>query len=92
MLLPALTTIDLELLRITQAAHGIDRQLKGLPPGGWRLADLAGGRIEVLRANRVGHVHGRHVPRRQFLRVEPGADAVIALAHVVDVRDPVHAQ
>ena len=30
--------------------------------------------------------------RRELLRVEPGADAVVALAHVVDVRDAIDAQ
>ena len=82
----------LELLRIAEPAQGVDGQLKRLPLGGRRLADLTGGRIEVLGANRAGHIHGRHVARRQFLRVEPGADAVVALAHVVDVGNAIHAQ
>ena len=57
-----------------------------------RLADLAGGRLDVLAADRVGHVDGGHVARRQLLRVEPDADAVVALAHDADVGDAVHAQ
>ena len=82
----------LELLWLTQPAHGIDRQLKRLALGGRRLADLPGWCIEILCAYRFRHVHGRHVPRRQFLRIEPGTDAVVALAHVVDVRHAVDAE
>ncbi len=82
----------LELLRLGEPAHGIDRQLERLLPGSRRLTDLPGGRIEVLGADRIRHVHGGHVQCRQLLRVEPGADAIVALAQVVDVRHSVHPQ
>ena len=63
-----------------------------MPQGGWGLPDPSGGCNQVLLADRLGHVDGRHVPRRQLLGVEPGTDAVIALAQVIDVRDAVHPQ
>ena len=81
-----------KLLRSREPAQRIDRQLERLDPGGGHLADLAGGRIDVLAADGAGHIHGGHAARRQLLRVEPGADAVVALAHVVDVRDAVDPQ
>ena len=57
-----------------------------------RLADLPGRRIEILAADRVGHVDGGHVVRGQLLRIEPGANAVVALALVGDVRHAVDAE
>src|SRR5439155_20420332 len=57
-----------------------------------RLPDLAGGRLDVLRADRGHHVGGVDAAGGQLLRVEPGADAVIALTQQADVRDPVQAQ
>ena len=89
---PALTTIDPNCSGVAEPAQRVDRQLERLAPGRGRLADLPGGRIDVLAADGAGHIHGGHAARRQLLRVEPGADAVVALAHVVDVRDAIDAQ
>ena len=81
-----------ELLRGGEPAQGVDRQLEGLRPASRLLAEHAGGGVEVLVADGVGHVDGGHVQRRQLLRVEPGADAVVADAQEVDLRNPVDAE
>ena len=56
-----------------------------------RLADLAGGDLQVLLAEGQHDVAGRHVPLRQLVGVEPDPHAVIALAehgHVADAGQP----
>ena len=61
------------------------------PVGHRRLADLAGGHLDVLLLQRVDHVVGRHVARGQLLGIEPGPHAVVALAqegHVAHARQP----
>ena len=81
-----------ELLRGGEPAQGVDRQLERLRPGGRLLAQHPGRGVEVLVADGVGHVEHGHVQRRQLLRVEPDADAVVAHALVVDLRNPVDAE
>src|SRR5439155_18453355 len=76
-----------ELLGVGEAAERVERQLERLARADGRLSNLAGGRFDVLGANGVGHVESGYAARRQLLRVEPGADAVVALAQVVDIRD-----
>ena len=46
--------------------------------GGRRLPDLAGGCVQVLAQNGVGHVVGRHAERRRLCGSSQGADAVVA--------------
>ena len=55
------------------------------PVGHRRLADLAGGHLDVLLRDRVDHVGGGQVAERHLLRVEPDPHAVVALAEVGDV-------
>ena len=61
------------------------------PGGHRRLADLAGGHLDVLLLQGVDHVVGGHVAGGQFFGIEPGPHAVVALAeegHVADARQP----
>ena len=56
----------------------------------WRdrlLADLPGRHLDVLLGDGGDHVHGAEVQRRQLVGIEPGADAVVALAEVGDAGD-----
>ena len=57
------------------------------PVGDRRLADLAGGDLDVLLLDGRDHVGGRQVAGRHLLGVEPDAHAVVALAEVGDVAD-----
>ena len=59
------------------------------PVGDRRLAELAGGDLDVLLLDRADHVRGGQVAERHLLRVEPDPHAVVALADVGDVADAV---
>ncbi len=76
-----------ELLGSGEPAQGVDGQLKLLGPGGRRLADLAGRHLQVLLTDGGDHVRDAQVEGRQFVRVEPGAQAVVALAQQRDGGD-----
>ena len=67
----------LGLVQPAQRGHGV---LEVVARGHRRLADLAGGDLHVLLAQRLDDVAGRQVARRQLVRVEPDAHAVVLLA------------
>ena len=48
------------------------------------LADLAGGHLQVLLADGGDDVGGVEAERGQLVGVEPGAEAVVALAEIGD--------
>ena len=80
-----------ELLLGGQPAQGVEHELIILPLGHRLLADVAGGHLDVLLLNGLDDFAGRHVQRRQFLRIEPGAHAVLPLAeegHQADAGQP----
>ena len=82
-----------ELLRIAEPAQRVDRQLERLAPrapAAGRSARPAASRFWLRIAAATSPAVMSQ--RGQLLRVEPGADAVVALAEDVDVRDAVHAQ
>ena len=74
-----------ELLGIDQPAQRVDRQLELLALGHRLLADLAGGDLDVLLGDGREHVDGAQSERGHLVRVEPGAEAVVALAEIGDV-------
>src|SRR5262249_57027122 len=76
----------------TRRSSDLDGQLKGLAGTRRRLAEPSRGGIKVLMANGVGDVEGRHFKRGQLLRIEPDADAVVALAEVIDIGHAIDAQ
>src|SRR5262249_41155518 len=76
-----------EFLRLGEAAPGVDGQLKRLALGHGRLADLPGGYVDVLLADGGDHVQRAELKGRQPIRVEPDAQAEVALAHVADAGD-----
>ena len=76
-----------ELLRVGEPAQGVDGQLELLALGHRLLADLPGGHLDVLLGDGGDHVHGAQVERRQLVGVEPGPQAVVALAEVGDAGD-----
>ena len=87
---PTLTMMSPNCSGVAEPAQRVDRQLERTGrrgAGGWPI--WPGRRIQVLVADGVGHVDGGHVARRHFLRIEPGADAVVALPLVGDVRNAV---
>src|SRR5262249_46200311 len=81
-----------ELAYLGEAAAGAQGDLDFLPPPHRGLADLPGGDLVVLLADRLDHVGGGQVAGGQFFRVEPDAHAVVALAEQEDVADPRHAE
>ena len=78
-------------LGIGQSAQGGDGELERLPGRSRLLAEMAGGHLHVLLADGVGHVGGGQVQRRQPLRIDPEAHAVVLLAELLAVADAVHA-
>ena len=70
----------LELLDLGQPAERAQGDLDRLAVGDRRLADLAGGDLRVLLADRRGDVAGRHVAGGELLGVDPDPHAVVALA------------
>ena len=72
--------ISRKLLRSRQPAQGVDGNVERLAAANGRLADPPRRQVEILAANRVGHVAGVDAVRRHLLRIEPNADAIVALA------------
>ncbi len=76
-----------ELLRSGQPAQRVDGQLELLALRcGW-LPDHPGGHLEILLADRGDDVRDVDPERRHLVRIEPGAQTVIALPEVTDARD-----
>ena len=79
-----------ELLFVEQTSLRADRELKILAGGNGRLADGAGGNLEVLLADGAHDIAGRHVARGGFLRVDPDAHRVVTRSecrHISDTLD-----
>ena len=76
-----------KLVFINEPALGIDSELEGHATLDRRLADHAGGNLNVLLANRVNDVIGCESPRGDLFRIKPDAHAVIARAENGDVAD-----
>ncbi|MNS26849.1 hypothetical protein D3C72_587850 [compost metagenome] len=75
----------LELFLIDQATLGVDRQLEaGRTRGGWG-AQLAGGHLAVLFADRSHHITGGEVARSGLVRVQPHAQRVVAHAEQLHI-------
>ena len=98
---PGLDDDVVELLFAAQASLGLDHQLKrhGRAGGDRRLPEPAGGDLDVLLADGLDHVGGRHAQGGELLRIEPDAHAVVAraeerhVAHALDARQVVlHAE
>ena len=77
-----------ELRGIGEPAQGVDGELELLSPGDRLLPDLAGGDLQVLLGDGDDHIGGAHGERRELVRIEPDAEAVVALAEVGDPGDP----
>ena len=88
---PGLDDDVLELAALAQAAGGAHADLVGLPVARRRIADAAGGDVDVLLAQRVDDVAGRELARGQADRIEPDAHRVLALAEDLHVGDAGHA-
>ena len=70
---------------------GADAELVHLPRWRRRLADAAGGDLDVLLAQRTDHVAGRDLARGEAIGIEPQAHRILALAEDGDVADAGHA-
>ena len=81
-----------ELCGILEPAKRGERDLRLLPGGHRRPADLSAGRLGVLLPQRGHDVAGRETPRGELLRVDPDPHAVIALPGDEDVADPRQAE
>ncbi len=81
-----------ELLGSRQPAQGVDGDVERLAAGNRRLTDPPGRQVEILAANRAGYVAGVNAVGRHLLRIEPNADAVVALAEDIDVRHAIDPQ
>ncbi len=81
-----------ELLDVLQAAQRAERDLGRLVAAHGRRADHARGHLGVLLANGGDDVAGGHVAGGQPLGIDPDANAVVALAHDVDVAHSVDAK
>ena len=89
---PVLTMMFAELVRLGEPAAGVERELERPGPAAQGLPDPAGGGLDVLLADRGGHVHRRHFAGGQLLRVEPQPHGVVPLAEHGDVRHALDAQ
>ncbi|MEY9717746.1 hypothetical protein ABIA22_000236 [Sinorhizobium fredii] len=74
---------------VTEAAVGGDGVLKGAVARHRRTADRAAGDLDVLLAQRLDDIAGRHAVGGEFLRVEPDTKRILALAEQDDVADAV---
>ena len=74
-----------------EPAERADAELVHLPRRRRRLAEAAGGDLDVLLAQRLDDVVGGQAARRQAIGVEPQAHRVLALAEDDDVADARHA-
>ena len=81
----------LELVGLGQAAGGADADGEELVDVGRRVADGAGGDLDVLLAQRGHDVAGRDLAGGELLRVEPQPHRVLALAEDDHVADAGHA-
>ena len=82
----------LELFGVRETTLRVDRQIKrnGRALRHRRLADSTGGNLHVLFLDRLDHIAAGHPERRQPLRIEPDAHAVIARAekrHIAHARN-----
>ena len=77
--------------RLAQAPERADAELVHLARRRGRLAEAAGGDLDVLLAQRVDDVAGGQLARREALRIEPEPHRVLALAEDDDVADAGHA-
>ena len=76
-----------ELFRIGEPAEGVDGELELLALGRRLLTDLAGSHLKVLLADGADDVGRAETQRCEPVGIEPGAQAVVALAEVGDVGD-----
>src|SRR5262249_2385106 len=76
-----------ELLGVGQPAERVDRQLELLPLGDGLLADLPGGHLDVLLGDGGDDVDRAQVECGQLVGVDPGPQAVVALAEVRNAGD-----
>ena len=76
-----------ELLGVAEPPERRDGVLERLVRGRRVLADLAGGDLHVLLADRGQHVLGGQVAGLELLGVEPDPHAVVAAAEDLDVAD-----
>ena len=98
---PGLDDDVVELLCASEPSLSLDHQLKrhGRSRGDGRLAEPAGGNLDVLLADGLDHVAGGHAQGGEFLGIEPYTHAVVAraeerhVAHALDARQVVlHAE
>ena len=81
-----------ELFGLNQPAQRAHRVLEIHALDGRLLADLTGRHLDILLAQRLDHVAGSHVARRQLIGIEPNPHAVVPapkderLAHPVQTR------
>ena len=76
-----------EFLRIGEPPLGVDLQFERGPGRRRRLADLAGGDLNVLLGDGVLDVDGGHAEIGELVRIEPDAHRIAALAEHLDVAD-----
>ena len=82
-----------ELVGIGQTALHLDRQLEGGGVGGeGRLADGAGGGLDVLAAQGGDDVGGGQIARGGLGRVDPDPHRIVAAAEDLDAADALDAQ
>ena len=80
-----------ELLFVEQPPLCADGELEILAGGDRRLADGAGGHLEVLLSDGADGIAGRHVARGELFRVKPDAHGVIARPENCDISDTLNA-
>src|SRR6185369_4480531 len=82
-----------EILFVDQAALGIDRNLEVRPRRvvvrHGRRAELTGGNLDVLLADRAGDIADGQAARGDFFRIEPDAHRIVAAAELLHVADTV---
>ena len=76
-----------KFLRVGEPPRGVDLQFERRPGRGRRLADLAGGDLNVLLGDGVLDVDRGHAEIGELVRVEPDAHRIAALAEDLDVAD-----
>ena len=73
--------------RVAQPAEGVDLHFEGGAGRRRRLADLAGGDLDVLLGDRVLHVDRGDAEIGELVGIEPDAHRIAALAEDLDVAD-----
>ena len=76
-----------ELLRVAQATRGVDLHLEGRAGGGRRLADLAGGNLDVLLGDGVLHVHRRDAQIGKLVGIEPDTHRIATFTEDLNIAD-----